>query len=110
MRKKAQISIEYLLLLSTIIAMLIIVILLVNRFVYSSEPQFSISEDKINCTVGGGKEITVNIGGTDFPQYFHVKAELKEYFEPYDGTLDTIPRKITFGEKEYVYEDRKSVV
>ncbi|MCD4740829.1 hypothetical protein K8R43_06675, partial [archaeon] len=101
--KRAQVSIEYLLLLSTVIAMIVIVVLLMNRFITTSADIFPIKEDQMNCSIGGGKEISVTIGTETYEQYVDIKIDLLDYFDAYDGTLDTAPGKIRFGDKEYAY-------
>lgn len=98
--KKAQVSVEYLLLLGTVVTMLVLVLLVSNRIFNYPTEQIPIEKDKLSCSFGGERIITDSKGRG---QLVDVKVTLEGYFDAYDGTLNTAPRKIIWGNKEYTY-------
>ena len=103
--EKGQVSIEYLLMLSAAIGLVILIITLFLVFiVVPQQEMIPVNQDKTNCNLGGGKVITRNVGGIDIEQYVEVKVELGGYIAPYDPDNvgnENNPREMIMGNKVF---------
>jgi hypothetical protein len=103
--KKGQVSVEYMVMLTATITILLLIAILMVRFITEARVnEIPVSEDELACNVGGGGVVSTTVGTRTIEQYVEIKVKLHGYFQPYDGSVDTAPARVMWNNREFIPE------